>query len=79
MFEEVPESSLCDHCDRIHHSIVDCQFIMHESPFLTNCAFCKEEIDSGQERWDDKFGNLYCSIECKAYGMEALVEAFADQ
>lgn len=76
MFDGVPESALCSNCGNFHIYSHECRYNMHGSddPFKTSCAFCNTEIPSGADREGDKFKNLYCSMECKALGMETLVE-----
>jgi len=54
------------HCPRNLHGTDD--------PYKTSCATCETVIPSGGDRVGDKFGNLYCSHECQAAGLEALVD-----
>lgn len=39
-----------------------------------SCAACGEPIESGETREGDKYGNLYCDLECKAVGQDHLID-----
>lgn len=67
----------CEHCGFGHLKQSECRYDLHgqEDVFKTSCAVCREEIPSGAPREADKYGNLYCSHECKAIGLEALIDA----
>lgn len=66
----------CEHCGVVHVFSYLCRYNLHgeEDSFKTSCAVCGEEIPSGADREGDKYGNLYCSHECKGKGLEMLVD-----
>lgn len=67
----------CSRCGGARHIFPgECSRDLHgrADPFKTSCAVCETDIPSRAPRVGDKFGNLYCDIECMNRGYETLIE-----
>ena len=69
-------SNNCRHCGIPHLYAWKCRYNLHGKvdSFKTSCAICNSEILSGAQREGDRFGNLYCSVECANQGHEMLLD-----
>lgn len=71
----------CPDCGDFHFYPWQCPFDLHgeDDFFKSDCAVCETNIPSGADRVGDRFGNLYCSLECANSGLNKLLGLLLEQ